>query len=651
MLDLMNNYIHGYVLTPVLISLKRKNFFEMQSTLSFLKQTTKVNQGFMKAAVSMLEILSYVTRENKDYILTINHQQKSYLEDLPLNLMDLYDLPIKSFTVEDDYTKSIISIINDILSVYEKHKNNKDAKFMLGAVSVPLFISLKLNNTNTKSHLLKEIFSFNDPSYLETYTKFLSITDMIDESKRELNLIGRFMLDRSLNMATACSYKPMLYKMDDLLFGNYKEVLSTDVSGIEQHVDRTLNVLASSFQHGTYFDDYIRIIKDMFDSDDLDSQPKYIIDMGCGNGTLLEKAYNVIKNSTRRGKHLDKYPIKLIGADFNRKSLEATTSKFNKLRIDIITIQADVTDPHDLVNKIKLLGINNIEDCLHIRSFLDHEVGYSITDKDLYDSDAFFNSETWINKQGNLISSNSMYQALVNHFKLWSEVVSKHGIIIMEVHSLNLDKISEYFNETESFHFDFLQACSFQYLVKADVFCICAAKAGLIPNFKAFKKYPKLLPYTRIQINHFIKKDYSILELKENISDVYNKYKFLITNSEVNKKQFIEGVENNTVCTFIVNDSQEESLGIICAKYVNNNENLEIIFVHTKSDSTKWKNLNYDLIQFFLHVQHLKNQVNFVSYHDLICNIDDIHQEMDRFTSDILKQHFPSNSKYAGFVT
>ena len=589
----------------------------------------------MKAAVSMLEILSYITRDNKNYILTINHQQRSYLEDLPFNLMDLYDFPIKSFTVEDDYTKSIISIINNILSVYEKHKDNNDVRFMLGSIVVPLFISLTLYNKNIKTHLLKEMFSFNDPSYLETYTKFFSITNMIDESKGELNFIGKFMLEKSLNMATACSYKPMLYKMDDLLFGDYKKVLTTDISGIEHHVDRTLNVLASGFQHGAYFDDYIRIIKDIFDSDDLGCQPKYIIDMGCGNGTLLEKAYNLIKNSTKRGKHLNEYPLKLIGADFNRKSLEAAKSKFDKLEIDVITVQADVTDPQDLINKIKSLGINNVEDCLHIRSFLDHEVGYSIADKDSYNSEAFFNSGTWINKQGNLIPSSSIYQALTNHFKLWSKVVSKHGIIIMEVHSLDLKTISEYFNETENFHFDFLQACSFQYLVKADVFSICAAKAGLIPNFKDFKKYPKFLPYTRIQINHFVKKDYYISELKKNISDVYNKYKFVITSSKLTEKQFIEGIENNNICAFIVNNFQEKPLGIICAKYSDNNKDLEIIFSHTESDSNKWKNLNYNLIQFFLHIQYLKNRVNSVSYNDLVCNIDDIHQEMDRFASAI----------------
>lgn len=632
MLDLMNNYIHGYVLTPVLISLKKKKFFLNQTSLFSLKQTTKANEGFLKAAVNMLEILSYITRDHKNYTLTINHQQRSYLEDLPLNLIDLYNFPINSFTVENDYTKLIISIMNDMLSVYEKHKDNNDVRFMLGAIVVPLFISLTLYNKNIKTYLLKEMFSFNDPSYLETYTKFFLITNMIDESKKELNFIGKFMLEKSLNMATACSYKPMLYHMDDLLFGDYKKVLSTDNDGIEQHIDRSLNVLASGFQHGTYFDDYIGIIKDIFDSDDLGYQPKYIIDMGCGNGTLLEKAYNLIKNSTKRGKHLNEYPLKLIGADFNKKSLEATKSKFDQLKIDIITVQADVTDPQDLVNKIKLLGINNIEDCLHIRSFLDHEVVYPIVDKDSYNSEAFFSSTTWINKQGNLIPSSAMYQALTNHFKRWSEVVSKHGIIIMEVHSLNLKTVSEYFYETENFHFDFLQACSFQYLVRADIFSLCAAKAGLIPNFKVFKKYPKFLPYTRIQINHFIKRNYYISELKENISDVYNKYKFIITSNVLTEKQFIEGIKNNTICAFIVRDFQEQALGIICAKYSNNNKNLEIIFSHTESDSKKWKNLNYDLIQFFLHIQYLKNCVNFISYNNLICSINDIYQEMDRFS-------------------
>lgn len=636
MIDLMNNYIHGYVLTPVLISLKKKKFFIKNTELSDFKSINAVNQGFMQAALNMLEVLSYVTKVNNNYTVTTSKNVLELIEDWPEELINLYNMPIKSFVSEDNYSKSIMSIINGTISTYKRHINFSDAKFMLGAFIVPLFIGLKMYNKDKKSNSLKNLLDFQSNDYLKPYIDLLLLTNMIDQSENELNFIGKFMLERAFNMATACSYKPMLYNIDKVLFGNYNEVLSTDSHGNERHIDRTLNVLGSGFQHQGYFKDYMQIIHDIFDSDEISSQPKYVVDMGCGDGALLEKVYNIIKHNTKRGQHLNEYPIKLIGADLNGKSLESTKVRFYKSGIDIITVQADITNPQDLVNSIKSLGISDIENCIHIRSFLDHEIQYALL-KTNYEVINNSCNEIFIDKQGNLIPSDLIYETLSNHFRRWSEIITKYGIIIMEVHSLDLKTISQYLIETESLHFDFLQACSFQYLVSADMFTICAASAGLLPDFKYFKKYPQLLPYTRIQTNYFIKTNYSIVNLKaKDAVQVYYVYKDLINKYGFTEEQFIQGIQEKVLHVFVAQNLNGENLGIICAKDLDKNKDLSILFIKVKDTVKEFEHIGYDLTRFFLHIQLLKNQVDTILFKDFNYNIDNNPAEMDRFAHYVL---------------
>ena len=68
----------------------------------------------------------------------------------------------------------------------------------------------------------------------------------------------------------------------------------------------------------------INIITEIFNQP-LDDQPVGIADMGCGDGTLLKHLYNVIKNNTKRGENFDTYPLKIIGADFNKAARLASS--------------------------------------------------------------------------------------------------------------------------------------------------------------------------------------------------------------------------------------------------------------------------------------------------------------------------------------
>ena len=122
-----------------------------------------------------------------------------------------------------------------------------------------------------------------------------------DES-HELTEIGAEIFNKIGVLLIPASYRPMLAQMDELLFGDADAVFARKKEGHEGHVDRSLNVIASGFQHGRYFKDAVEFILKVFDKEPLGQQPKAIADVGCGDGSFLKHLYSAIQDKTLRGK-------------------------------------------------------------------------------------------------------------------------------------------------------------------------------------------------------------------------------------------------------------------------------------------------------------------------------------------------------------
>jgi hypothetical protein len=68
-----------------------------------------------------------------------------------------------------------------------------------------------------------------------------------------LTVVGRRLLASSGALCTVVSYAPMFRRMEELLFGDAAAVFDTGEQRHESHLDRTLNVTASGFQHQSHF--------------------------------------------------------------------------------------------------------------------------------------------------------------------------------------------------------------------------------------------------------------------------------------------------------------------------------------------------------------------------------------------------------------
>ena len=84
-----------------------------------------------------------------------------------------------------------------------------------------------------------------------------------------------------------------------MLLGECTFIWKRNINNDEIHVDRSLNVWGSGGSHKIYFKKIDKIIEDTFNQE-INLQPKGVIDIGCGDGTFLEHIHHIITTKTLR---------------------------------------------------------------------------------------------------------------------------------------------------------------------------------------------------------------------------------------------------------------------------------------------------------------------------------------------------------------
>lgn len=505
MLDLLNRYGHGYVSIPPILACRKRGLFEILKTqpglnADQLANVMSANSGHFRVALRTLASLGWIHhREDGKHFVT---EQATAAEQIPAEITELLSYSFESYLCEGDSTLS--AWLEQSATTWGLGSDPL-GDLLDGMIIIPLFLAIRqlcyFENDTLDLRSLPKSTRKELLAYLESKTWVLEGTQQLTDQ-------GAFLLNRILNMGVTASYAPMLSKVDALLFGNPKTVFQRDEEGHEQHVDRTLNVIGSGFQHDKYFADIDEIVIDIF-SLPIEKQPKFVADMGCGNGALLSRIYHVVRDRTPRGQQLDQHPLTLIGIDFNQKSLEATSQTLEKL--PHMVMHGDIGDPTQLAKDLRARDIE-LDSVLHIRSFLDHDRPFRMPRRKEQVAQRHSNQSTgvFVDESGSAIPSSVAVQSLVEHLEGWAELTQAHGLILLEVHCLAPEAIRANPDLTENLHFDAYHAYSKQYLVESDVFLMAAAEAGLLPNGNQVHRYPQTLPFSRITLTHFKSQAYAV---------------------------------------------------------------------------------------------------------------------------------------------
>jgi hypothetical protein len=308
-----------------------------------------------------------------------------------------------------------------------------------------------------------------------------------ERSSVSLASCGRYAAQIATSYGVTVSYLPLFNVLSTLLFGNPR-IQRVDESGVELLVNRGMNVWGSGGAHKPYFKKVDEVVVEIFNRP-LDQQPLGICDMGCGDGSFLEHLYSTVKNRTARGGALDKHPLILIGADFNKVARRMAKQNLRKAEIpNFHVIGGDIIRPAQLAGDLEELGLD-IHDLLHVRSFLDHNrpyarpANYEPGSRTAKSSGAFAHL-------GEEIPPDELEENLVRHLRRWAPYVGRFGLLVLELHTLPPEVAAASLESTPAVAYDGTHGFSDQYLVELPVFLEYAREAGLQADLRYQSKFP-----------------------------------------------------------------------------------------------------------------------------------------------------------------
>jgi len=462
-----------------------------------------VSKGYLNIALRNLlsiDILSINNlekySENKQYHVNhknLNSIKKALKNNNFNNLISIYldfeNIINNKIIIKDNRFDLIYDIINNIKDFQKDTDFDHNLYYYIeGLLLGPILSYLGFLNISFKTIENKEMH--------ELITTILKSSGLIDY-KLELTDKGIFFNKRITSYGVTTSYLPLLKNLDQLISKKDNLVWRRDDKGYELHVNRKMNVWGSGGSHEFYFKKIDNIIRDIFNKD-IDTQPRGIIDIGCGDGTFLKHCYDIIINETLRSKYIEKYPLKLIGVDINKAARIASRRKLNKNNIDNIIINGNISDPDNLNKTLKHEYNENLDSFISTRTFLDHNRIYAkpkeIKNYNIKTTGAFC-------YKGNLVNNTQIINNLIEHFTNWKKHVNKHGLIILELHTICPELIRDNIGSTIACAYDTTHGFSDQYLIEYDVFIKCVEYAGLRLENDSILFPNKNIP--TISINYF----------------------------------------------------------------------------------------------------------------------------------------------------
>ena len=509
--QLLFRHLDGIVCIPILGCLQENGIIDYiklneNFTLHEVAQFKKSNVGYLHVALRCLAsqgILKYQSGENPDAIV-FKHSEKT----LPfLSLVTLIQPVYARFKKSDFFTSvhwnsSHKEEVQFLFSEYRNIQNQlkkeissyaEDLRLMLegffvGPIIVGLGMTGMFHNYFMESSFTAEEFH-KEPQLFETILEFLSQLGWFSEKNKHYQFtdLGLSFAKKATAYGVTVSYLPMFQSLDKLLFGNATEVKEYTLLETEKHVNREMNVWGSGGAHSTYFKAIDSVILSIFNQP-LDQQPKGILDMGCGNGAFLIHLYTVIERFTLRGKHLQDYPLFLVGVDYNTAALKVTRSNLISADIWAKVIWGDISDPSQLAQDLLENYAIELGDLLNVRTFLDHN---RIWEEVVTTSEVKYglSSGAYASK-GQFLSSEIVQENLKQHFLKWKPYIEKNGLLLIELHTVNPNLVANHLGKTAATAYDATHGFSDQYIVEIDNFIDVLNRIGLYSQSEYFKKYP-----------------------------------------------------------------------------------------------------------------------------------------------------------------
>ena len=252
MLDVINQLLHGYVSVPVIAACRQAGVFavlQSEGPLSAEELSARLgaNLGPLSAAIRLLKSLQWLSHDTTGRLVLT--PRAGAVACIPANSLSLYRMDIAATLAGSPGTGALAGWIERCTDGWAI--DDPDVAGLLdGMIIVPLLLALRARQVideHGSFHPDRLCPPLQHPVSTLVQAKGWTRADGTPTPQ------GRFFAERAQVMATTASYRPMLAAMPDLLFGDPRPVFDRDAEGHESHVDRSLNVIGSGFQHRAIF--------------------------------------------------------------------------------------------------------------------------------------------------------------------------------------------------------------------------------------------------------------------------------------------------------------------------------------------------------------------------------------------------------------
>lgn len=505
-------HLDGIVIAPtahVLCEKKVTDYILENSKIEIgsISDHFNANEGYMNVALRLLSSQGWLEQHIDNTKNTVHYSTTSRTKEA-FDLFPLYREVSEQIKLLNKFHNRKFDLepftkLEGIMENYRKNYGLNDVKegtvayqvlkHIEGLILGPTIVALGMSGMFHKYFLESSFHPGEFHQDVESFEKILDFMTYLGwftkkNGNYNFTLKGLFFARRASAYGVTVSYLPTLGRLDKLIFGDAGTLRFNDASKEEVHVDRAMNVWGSGGAHSTYFKKIDQVLIEIFNRP-LEMQPKGILDMGCGNGAFLIHAYNVIESRTKRGEVLEDYPLFLVGADYNKAALDITRSNIVKNDIWAKVIWGDIGDPGQLAQSLQEdFGIE-LSDLLNVRTFLDHNRIWDENFKS--DSDHVSSSTGAFSYKGKRISNNDLELNLKSHFESWYPYVKQHGLLLVELHTVDPKLVSQNIGLTAVTAYDGTHGYSDQYIIELDCFKRIAQSAGFEFDERYAYKFPE----------------------------------------------------------------------------------------------------------------------------------------------------------------
>ncbi|WP_455872355.1 beta-ketoacyl synthase N-terminal-like domain-containing protein, partial [Serratia proteamaculans] len=506
MLSVLNRYCHGFVAIPILEACAKRGLFGLLDSKGFYNRSELIkkldaNEGYFTLALQVLNTLGWIEKNNQDsYRLT----EKANVDFPSINLTKLYEISPEILLQEEEWQLELNTRLTQVLNSIDRSEDSFTI-FAEDALFFSLLLALKgagmLDPEQPLKKLPKSLCQNIESLFLQKQWIHGSSEawQFTDEAKEHINKID--------TLHIAASYRSMLYKVEQILFGHAGDVLDTNKPK-DSLYHRCVMGLFDGPQYGKFFEAIEALVLRVFNKTPYKNQPTVLAGMG-GGSSLLKRLYSSILTQSERGSVLDKYPLTLLAIDHEQAGLVAAVTELQELPHQ--TLLVDIYDPVTIGNGLVDLGYNDKKQVLYVCTFLESDLLIDVSQDVDSSLKVMAQSEQdfYVNSQGDLLSSLQVLTAWKAYFERFVEAVGDSDLILLDLHQLGEGYARRELQSGELFYLDTIHRLFHKYSIHAESFILLAARVGLFGKVPP-KRYPATGNFCQVTLNQFEKRDYII---------------------------------------------------------------------------------------------------------------------------------------------